>query len=187
MAHFPSQDARFRRLFDAHEEAMRAYCFRRLGPDDANDAVAEVFLVAWRRIDRSPAGDEARLWLYGIARNVVHNARRSERRSHRLTARLAGVRQHPDPGPEPQVVRRAEDRMLLEAVDRLAPMERELLRLKTWEELSAADIAGVVGLSVRAVESRLSRIRKKLAKWLDAPASRSSPSRPQPVEEGGER
>jgi RNA polymerase sigma-70 factor (ECF subfamily) len=187
MAQSPSRDVRFRHIFDAHEDAMRAYCFRRLPPEDANDAVAEVFLVAWRKIGKAPAGDEARLWLYGIARNVVRNAHRSARRSERLSARLAGVREEHEPGPEVQVVRSARDAELLAAVARLAPLERELLRLKTWEELSSAQIAEVAGLSVRAVETRLSRIRKKLAKWVAVPASPSVMTRPQPVEEGGER
>jgi RNA polymerase sigma-70 factor (ECF subfamily) len=37
--------------------------------DDAADVIAETFLTAWRRLDEIPAGDQARLWLYGVARH----------------------------------------------------------------------------------------------------------------------
>ena len=166
-----SRDALFGRLFDSHRDALRLYCFRRLGHDQADDAVAEVFVVAWRKIDEAPAGDEARLWLYGIARNVVRNARRSQVRWHRLNVRLGSLGSYPEPGPEPQVVQRAQDRELLTAVTRLPSMEQELIRLHTWEGLAASEIAAVTGLSVRAVETRLSRIRKKLARRLGPPST----------------
>ena len=65
---------------------MREYCSRRLGVQEANDAAAEVFLVAWRKIDQVPIGADARMWLYGVARNVVRNASRSARRRERLAA-----------------------------------------------------------------------------------------------------
>ncbi len=44
------RDAMFNRTFDLHYEAVQIYCFCRLRADDVNDAVAEVFLVAWRRM-----------------------------------------------------------------------------------------------------------------------------------------
>lgn len=184
----PSQNARFQRLFRSHRDAVWAYCYRRLHRDDVEDAVADVFLVAWRRIDQAPANDEALLWLYGVARNVVLNSRRSTARRQRLRVKVGALHQPDDPTPEVQVVRRAEDRGLLDAVARLDPLERELLRLRTWEELSLAEIALVVGMSTRSVESRLARVRKKLAALLRVPSS--SPHHmlsPRPVEEGGER
>ena len=172
----PSTDARFRRLFDAHRDALQMYCHRRLGPDHADDALSEVFVVVWRKMRDVPDDEQALLWLYGIARNVVRNTRRSRARWWRLNLRLASLGVDSAPGPETQVVRRAEDQELLAAVTRLKPNEQELLRLRTWEELPAADIAAVTGLSVRAVETRLSRIRKKLAKDLDRPARIPTPS-----------
>lgn len=71
-----------------------------------------------------------------------------------------------------QVVRRAEDRDLLAAVSQLKSQDQELLRLRTWDELSLTEIATVSGLSVRSVESRLARTRKKLAASLRARADR---------------
>ena len=175
-------------MFTSHRDAMWVYCYRRLPRDDVQDAVAEVFLVAWRRSDHAPEGDETLPWLYGVARNVVRNFHRSTARHQRLRVKVGAVSQPSDPTPEMQVIRRAEDQELLAAVDRLKPLDQELLRLRTWEELSHAEIASVVGLSTRGVESRLARVRKKLGVLLHVPTS--SPHQtmsPRPVEEGGER
>jgi RNA polymerase sigma-70 factor (ECF subfamily) len=153
-------------MFDAHRASIWSYCFRRLPGDDVQDAVADVFLHAWRRIDQAPDGDGRLLWLYGIARNVVRNARRSGTRRRRLRDRARALAGSESDDPAAQVVRRAEDQELLQAVDRLDPLARELLRLRTWEELTLAEIATVTGMSTRAVESRLARIRKRLAVML---------------------
>jgi DNA-directed RNA polymerase specialized sigma24 family protein len=60
---------RFDALFDAHRLDIASYCsWRTASRTDAEDAVAEVFLVAWRRIESVPAGDAARAWLYAAAR-----------------------------------------------------------------------------------------------------------------------
>ncbi len=175
-------------MFTSHRDAVWVYCYRRLPRDDVQDAVAEVFLVAWRRIDKAPEGDETLLWLYGVARNVVRNFNRSSTRQLRLRVKVGAFRQADDPTPEMQVIRRAEDRELLDAVNRLKPMDQELLRLRTWEELSHAEIASVVGLSIRSVESRLARVRKRLGVLLHVPTrSPYQTLSPRPVEEGGER
>lgn len=183
----PSEDARFRRLFTSHRDAVWSYCYRRLQPDEVPDAVAEVFLVAWRRIEEVPPGDESLLWLYGVARNIVRNVNRSTLRRRRLGVKLASLGQVPEPAPEVQVVQSAGDSELIRAVARLKPLEQELLRLRTWEELSLAEIAQLVDISVRAVDSRLHRIRKKLATTLESSPARNETLRTRPVEEGGER
>ena len=185
MERCPSQDARLNELVATHRNAITGYCYRRLHRDDVNDAVADVFLIAWRKINQAPAGDEALLWLYGVARNVVHNHNRSARRRRRLAAKMASLAPSTIPDPEVQVVRRDEDQRLLTAVDRLKPTEQELLRLRAWEELSLAEIGEVVGLSTRAVESRLARIRKRLAVLLEQEERRHIAQTPRLVEKGG--
>ena len=93
------------------------------------------------------------------------------------------VRQPYPPSPEIQVIQSTENRELLAAVGRLEPLEQELLRLRTWEELSLAEIASVVELSVRSVESRLARVRKKLRASLGVP--KQSPHLSGPREPAG--
>ena len=60
---------RFEDIYTANCTPILGYALRRTGSgDDAADIVAETFLTAWRRLDDVPPGDEARLWLYGVAR-----------------------------------------------------------------------------------------------------------------------
>lgn len=181
MASLPNANARFRRVFDAHNDALHRYCLRRLDTDDANDATAEVFMIAWRRIDEIPAGDESLPWLYGVARNVVRNHRRSGRRKVRLTARLGSIAEpHVDP-PDLQVVRHSEATEVHDALQQLRPKDQELVRLKTWEELSNHQIGQILGISDRAVEGRYARALKKLGKSL----STGTTPLARVVEEGG--
>jgi RNA polymerase sigma-70 factor (ECF subfamily) len=145
-----------------------------------------VYLAVWRKIDRAPVGDEVLPWMYGVARNVVRNSYRSTSRRSRLHQKVAMVRHESPETPETQIVRNAGDETVLAALGRLTPHDQELIRLRTWEELSHAQIATVTGTSVRSVESKLSRLRKKLEKLLDVPSSDWVTS-PRPIEEGGER
>ena len=141
MARSPRTDAAFRRLYDEHFVAIRSYCLRRLPVVDVNDAVAEVFLVVWRGMDDVPGGDDAALWLYGIARNVVRNVDRSERRRAHLNRRLLGFGSALEIDTETVVVRSSEDSEVLEQLARLRPADQEILRLSIWEELTNTEIA----------------------------------------------
>ena len=79
----PSTDpaVRFDPLFEDHYQAIYHYCLRRVGTPDAEDATAEVFAVAWRRLHDLPEGEATRAWLYGVAYRVVGNQYRSRRAS----------------------------------------------------------------------------------------------------------
>ena len=79
---------RFDHLFDSNYNAIFRYCARRLGPTDAEDAAADVFAVAWRRIEDMPEGDARKAWLFGVAHRVVGSQYRSRQRRNRLSARL---------------------------------------------------------------------------------------------------
>jgi RNA polymerase sigma-70 factor (ECF subfamily) len=166
-----ADDAKFNALFRNHRDAVWAYCYRRLPTDDVPDAVGEVFLAVWRKIGDVPAGDDALPWLYGVARNVVRNTSRSTSRRAKLADKVKSTRPESPETPETQVVRNARDAVILQALDHLSPMDRELVLLRTWEELSHAQIAVVTDRSVRSVESRLARSRKKLERLLDLPSS----------------
>ena len=106
------------------------YAERRIGTEDAADALAEVMLTAWRRVDSMPReSEQARMWLFGIARNVVANATRSEHRRWRLAERLRGAlastRVHGHPADHGLEVR--------DAIARLSGEQAELVRLVHWE------------------------------------------------------
>ena len=186
MARSPRTDAEFRRLYDEHFVAIRDYCLRRLPVRDVNDAVAEVFLVVWRRIDDVPGGDDAALWLYGIARNVVRNIDRSERRRARLHRRLLPFGATPEIDAETVVVRSSEDSEVLEELARLRPADQEILRLSIWEELTNTEIAELLGIDAHAASMRLSRARNRLARRLGMDKTpKRTRTDPRPVGEGG--
>ena len=152
---------RFRRAYAGNFAALLAYALRRAAqPEDAADVVAETFLVAWRRRQEMPAGDEARLWLYGVARRVLANQARGgvrrerlgERLRQRITAAVAA-----DPGSE------VPERLAVQgALARLGELDREVLMLTVWEGLEPREAAAVLRVSPAAVRTRLSRARARL-------------------------
>jgi RNA polymerase sigma-70 factor (ECF subfamily) len=160
-------DERFRDLFESHHRAILGYFYRRLEPDEAVDATEEVFLVAWRKLERIPPGEEARKWLYGVAQRVSANSQRRRRRSVRLIARLAHTPQHQEPGPEALVVRRSQEQAVMDALTTLRPQDQEILRLAYWDELPHADIARMLGCSRNAVDVRIHRSIKRLRKEFE--------------------
>ena len=162
-------------MFDAHAQSIERYCQRRLRPAAAADAVAEVMLVAWRRIDQVPEGDASKLWLYGVARNVVSSVQRSELRRMRLDSKIMSYGVSHEEGPETQVVRRAEDEQLLESIEQLKPKDREILKLRIWDELSRSDVATLLNISEAGVDKRCSRALLRLRRSLEASSKRRSP------------
>ncbi|WP_433175784.1 RNA polymerase sigma factor [Actinoallomurus sp. CA-150999] len=162
----PDPEQRFEAVYMAHYAAVLSYVRRRTdSPDDAADAIAETFATAWRRVADIPDGDEARLWLYGVARRVLANHRRGESRRTALATRLraelsAWAEDVPATGRDVGAVR--------EAFRRLGDDDRELLSLVGWEGLTPAEAARVLGRSRGAVRVQLHRARKRLAKELDS-------------------
>ncbi|MFI0352965.1 RNA polymerase sigma factor [Actinomadura sp. 9N407] len=82
--------ARFEDIYASNRARILGYALRRTAdPQDAADVLAETFLTAWRRLDDVPPDGQARLWLYGVARRVLANHHRGERRRTTLAADLA--------------------------------------------------------------------------------------------------
>jgi RNA polymerase sigma factor (sigma-70 family) len=152
------RERRFRVLYQRHQPDVLAYFLRRLRREDAVEATADVFVTAWRRLDDIPADGEARLWLFGVARNVLRNQQRTVRRWRRLIGRSATAgRPDPPAAPEVLVVRRAEDDAVLTALAELRPVDRDVLTLRLWEGASFAEVAQVMGCSRHAAEQRYAR------------------------------
>ena len=159
--------ARFEAVYERHIRAVTAYCTRRLPHDQVADAVAETFLVVWRRIDDVPHGDVELLWLYRVAHRVVGHAWRSAGRRRRLHDRLASRRVIVGASPDEVAVNRDEVRRVLSAASRLRSADAEVLRLSSWEQLDAAEISAVLEISPNAVHQRLHRARQHLVREYD--------------------
>jgi RNA polymerase sigma factor (sigma-70 family) len=163
-----ARERRFEALYAAHHPRVFGYVMRRCDrAEDAADAIAETFLVAWRRLDDAPSGDQLRLWLYGVARRVLANQRRGDRRRLALADRLRSdlaVHTTASAGHEPTV---GQQEALRAAFNTLSPNDRELLALEAWEELSSQQIAKVLGCSSAAARTRLHRARRRLQSALE--------------------
>ena len=81
--------AAFEAFYVARYQEIAGYVRRRVPPDAADDVIAEVFTIAWRRLGDIPAPPRDQPWLFVVARNSVANHYRSQQRRSRLGARLA--------------------------------------------------------------------------------------------------
>ena len=156
---------RFAAVYDRHAAAVHRFAARRLGPSLAEDVVAETFVTAFRLRGRYRSEyPAARPWLFGIAVNEMRRHRRAETRMWRAVARAA---QDPLAGSD---IERAEERIvasgagsaLADALGRLPRDQRDVLLLAAWAELSYAEIASALDISVGTVRSRMHRARRRL-------------------------
>jgi RNA polymerase sigma factor (sigma-70 family) len=162
-----SNDEIFAAAYREHYWAVSRYVARRLDgrTSEVEEVVAEVFTVAWRRRSDLPAN--ALPWLYGVARNCLSNAIRGYGRRRRLldklghdeTARGSQIVGSPDSEPPGAWVH--------DALARLSPADREVLRLTAWEELGIDEVAVVLGCGSRAAAMRLHRARRRLRAEID--------------------
>ena len=153
-----AREARFEQLFAFARDPLVRYLARRAQPDAVEDLFAEAMTVAWRRLDDVPSDAELP-WLYGVARRVLANHRRSDSRLGRLVERLTLLDRGPDPRLE---LGAALDPELANALASLAPADVEILRLWAWEDLSACEIGDMFGITPNAASIRLHRAKGRL-------------------------
>lgn len=166
-------EARFRALFEQHRRAVLAYARRRVDADAAAEVVADTFLVAWRRLDAVPA--DPLPWLYGVARKVIANRRRAQRRSIAVAERVARETAAAAPAPDELI---GGAFALRAALAVLSERDREALRLVAWEGLEPADAARAAGCSRATFAVRLHRARRRLAAALEVESATPAPVRP---------
>ena len=141
---------------------------RRLGGTliDSEDVAHEVFIVAFRKLDTFREGGSLPAWLFGITRRVVANARR--RAAIRRMVGIDQIAEPPDPGlhADEEAARRWRRELVLKALERLRPIHREVIVLVDFEDLSTAEAAETLDVSVGTVYSRLHYGRKQFAAAL---------------------
>ena len=161
----------FAEIFDRHADEILRYIHARLGPDLAEDLVAETFLAAFRRrahFDLSRP--DARPWLYGIATREIGRHRRAEGRRRRALQRewASGDSGEFAEGALDRVAAQRLRPRLEGALAALSPAERDLLLLIAWADLNYAEAAEALGIPVGTVRSRLHRLRAKFRRSLGA-------------------
>jgi RNA polymerase sigma-70 factor, ECF subfamily len=165
-----------------HRAELTAYCHWMLGSSfDAEDAVQETFLRAWRAAARFEGRSSLRTWLYRIATNVCHDALG---RSARGSVPVEEVPEVSDAGGEDDPFDRAADRerlrlAIVAAITLLPPRQRAVLILRDALSWRAAEVARLLGMTTAAVNSALQRAHAALqASDLDRlQAASDAPSR----------
>ena len=156
-------EACFQELVSRLRAPLAAFLARRLpAPADADDAVQETFLRAYRHIDRYDPGRRFATWLFAIGKNVAANHRAAERRRADLEKRGAsGPASAPEATSMPVLAAEADE--LWRGARRLLGAESyRALWLRYAQDLTVAEIAREMGRSVVATKVMLFRARKKL-------------------------
>lgn len=161
----PTPEQLFDDLYERAGSAVLAYALRRCpSPEDAYDLTAETFIVAWRRradVPREP--EEARAWVFGVARLTLANANRAHQRTDRIGQALAhAMRGQTVPDPAALVESNSERARIRAALGELSPDDRDLVQLTTWEGLTTAQAGALLGLTPGAARVRLHRARLRL-------------------------
>ena len=160
---------RFAALYDRYAAQLYRYAYQRVGPQVAEDVVADTFLAAFgQRTSYDLARPDARPWLFGILTRKLARHHRTERADYRALSRSA-----PDAavdGPADLVAARvtaaAARAQLASALARLAPADRDVLLLFAWGQLSYDEVATALRIPVGTVRSRLNRARRKVREAL---------------------
>ncbi|MFF1383559.1 RNA polymerase sigma factor [Arthrobacter sp. NPDC058288] len=162
----PDRADAFRSLYESSYTDLLKFVQRRTEPANAEDVVAEAFLVVWRRFSEAPAHEsDARAWVFGITRNLILNAQRGEQRRHSLGIRLAET--------TPDYLRTSHADLVNSRIDLgrawelLSEVHQEALGLAVFEDLAAPQAARVLGISPVAFRLRLTRARRALRLLLD--------------------
>jgi RNA polymerase sigma-70 factor (ECF subfamily) len=165
---------RFAEIFDRHYAAVFGFAARRVGHDQAGEVASETFLRAFaRRGSYRRDAEDALPWLYGIASNLVLHERRRFARYLAAVERLGAGPPPSDPDGGFTAVDRRLDApgdwaRMRAALLALGDVDRELLLLVTWDELSYAEAAVVLDLPAGTVRSKLNRAKARLRELLAA-------------------
>ncbi|MFI7416651.1 RNA polymerase sigma factor [Nonomuraea sp. NPDC049684] len=159
----------FALLYDRYFTELYRYLAARLGGEQAEDLVADAFLLAFHgRHGFDPQRGTVRSWLFGIATNVVARHRRREGR--RLNALSKVAAEDTADGPEDQVTSQlaalASRPQLVRGLKGLAKGDRDVVFLLVFGRLGYEEIATALDIPVGTVGSRINRARRKLRKAL---------------------
>jgi len=145
-------------LYERYHSPMVALAYSMLADRDlAEDAAQEVFAVACRELTRLKHKDKFGAWLAGICRNVARGMLRSKGKSVSVDVQQAAENRD-DKDYLQDAVR--------QAVWQLRSAERELIVLRYYDGFSQAKISNVLDISPQAVNGRLVRAKRKIAKYL---------------------
>jgi RNA polymerase sigma-70 factor (ECF subfamily) len=167
----------FALLIEPHRRALHLHCYRMLGAlHDADDAVQETMLRAWKGSDRYEPRAQLSTWLHTIATNVCLTALAHRRaRPAQLTDDLEHLQPYPDRLLDDLVERETVELAFITAIQLLPAKQRAVLVLRDVLSWSAKETAAALDDSVAAVNSALQRARSGLElerRHVTAPGTR---------------
>lgn len=156
---------RMRAAFEANAIDLLAYLERRTDPrSSAADVLGDAMVTAWKRVEDLPSEPEqARMWLFVVARNTLLNQRRAIGRHRAAVDRLRGMIVS-DIAAATSDIDQADMRAALQAAMHcLNPVDAELVRLVNWDGFTLAEVAKLERLAASTVRSRYAKALKQLA------------------------
>lgn len=161
--HRSSNEETFRRLLRTYQEPLYWHIRRIVGGhEDAEDALQEAFVRAYRSIDSLREAQSERAWLYRIATNEA--LRIVEQR--KMTEELEDIADHSDPPDGDSPDYEALQKALAAAVETLPPRQRAVFSMRYYEDLSYEDIALVTDSNVKAVTANYHTAKERIRKIL---------------------
>lgn len=150
--------------------SMLRYSIRGILPDvlDQDECLNDILMRIWERIELYDSGKGAfEAWMVTIARNTALNRVRTLQRTYSQTEAVTELLPDAMPSPEELLLLKERAKRIRNLADELPPKERLLFYRKYYYMQSTEQIAAELGLTIRAVEGRLYRLRKKLRKELE--------------------
>ena len=152
----------FVELVALYQAELKRLCYMVLRDrQQAEDAVQETFLKAYRAMDGFRGGSSGKTWLVTIAMNTCRDMRRS------AWQRYVDRRLTPEDLPEPVLQPDEDDRELMACVMGLPPKLREVVALYYDQNMTTVEIAQALGVAQSTVTTRLKRAREKLREALE--------------------
>jgi RNA polymerase sigma-70 factor (ECF subfamily) len=158
----------YERYFDFVWRTVR---FLGAPPESTDDAVQDVFLVAYRRLADFEARSAPRTWLFAIALRVLSDYRRSQKRRLRLLTQATTLPREPSPNPLERALNTELQRALIAAIDSLPEEQRAVFVMTELEDMSAPEIASALQVKLNTVYSRLRAARREMARMLTETAA----------------
>lgn len=158
-----AREQRLREVAELVVDPARRYLLRRTDAATADDVLSETFLVCWRRLDEMPADVEQIIpWMIVVARNLLANSQRAERRRTRLVGKIIALDPPSAAVDDGSVDDSAGADEVREALTRLRSADGELLRLWARDGPESPQLATVLGISSNAAAIRLHRAKTRL-------------------------
>ena len=161
-------------LYERYSAQLLGYCFHKLGSrEEAEDAVQQTFLNAFRGLKRGIVPEAESAWLFKIAENVCLTRRRSSFRRGRVET-PGDIQALQEYVAAPTRMGTDELIQLQKALVGMPATQRKAILLREWQGLSYREIADEMGLSQAAVETLIFRARRSLAEGLERPEERTT-------------